>query len=271
MTVLDEIIDGVKEDLAIREAATPLPVIQAMAERQAPALPVLARLSCKDEVGVIAEVKRASPSKGPLAEIADPADLAAQYEAGGASVISVLTEERRFRGRLADLDAVRAAVTIPVMRKDFVVTEYQVWEARAHGADLVLLIVAALDQAMLTQLLSLTHSLGMEALVEVHDEAEADRSATAGARLAGVNARDLKTLEVNRETVARVLPTMSDDVIKVAESGVRDHHDVAYYAARGADAVLVGETLVTGSSPRSVIERFRTAGRANEEGQGISD
>ena len=145
-------------------------------------------------IGVIAEVKRASPSAGELASIADPAALARSYEDGGARIISVLTEERRFHGSLADLDSVRAAVSIPVLRKDFVVGPYQIHEARAHGADMLLLIVAALDQPALESMLERTESLGMTALVEVHTEEEADRALTAGARVIGVNARDLRTL-----------------------------------------------------------------------------
>ena len=151
-------------------------------------------------IGVIAEVKRASPSKGDLADIIDPAALAQAYEAGGARIISVLTEERRFRGSLADLDAVRAAVQIPVLRKDFIVGPYQIHEARAHGADVILLIVAALEQNVLSALLDRTESLGMTALVEVHTEEEADRALQAGASVVGINARNLKTLEVDRDS-----------------------------------------------------------------------
>ena len=190
MNVLDEIVAGVREDLAAREALTPLAEVKAAALDARPALDALAALRAPG-VGVIAEVKRRSPSKGELAEIADPAELAAEYAAGGARVISVLTERRRFGGSLADLDAVRAAVDVPVLRKDFIVTSYQVHEARAHGADLVLLIVAALEQNALVGLLERVESLGMTALVEVHTEDEADRALDAGAQVIGVNARDL--------------------------------------------------------------------------------
>ena len=162
-----------------------------------------------DGVAVIAEVKRSSPSKGELAPIADPAALAADYEAGGAHVISVLTEQRRFGGSLADLAAVRAAVDVPVLRKDFIVTSYQLWEARAYGADLVLLIVAALEQNALTSLVERAESLGLTPLVEVHDEEEVARAVDAGAKVIGVNARNLKTLEVDRDTFARVAPARS--------------------------------------------------------------
>jgi indole-3-glycerol phosphate synthase len=211
-------------------------------------------------VAVIAEVKRSSPSKGALAAIADPAGLAADYEAGGASIISVLTESRLFGGSLADLDAVRARVDVPVLRKDFVVSSYQLWEGRAHGADLALLIVAALDQEALVSLVERTESLGMTPLVEVHDEEELERALDAGARVVGVNARDLKTLEVDRGVFARLAPRIPDGVVKIAESGVRGPHDLLAYAACGADAVLVGEGVVTGGDPRAAVAELVTAG-----------
>lgn len=259
-TVLDDIVAGVREDLAVREAATPLAVLKERAARTAEAKDCVSRLRVEDAVTVIAEVKRSSPSKGALATITDPAALAAEYEKGGATVISVLTEERRFKGSLVDLDHVRAAVDIPVLRKDFVVTPYQVWEARAHGADLVLLIVAALEQTVLTSLVERVHSLGMTALVEVHDSDEAMRAVDAGARVIGVNARNLKTLEVDRGTFARVAPSIPKDVVKVAESGVRGPHDVMDYARAGADAVLVGEALVTDDAPRQSVADLVAAG-----------
>ena len=209
---------------------------------------------------VIAEVKRASPSKGRLADIADPAELAGEYAAGGARAISVLTEGRWFGGSLADLAAVRAAVSVPVLRKDFVVSSYQVHEARAYGADLVLLIVAALEQNALMGLLERIESLGMTALVEVHDEEEADRALAAGARVIGVNARNLRTLEVDRTVFERVAPGLPSDVVKIAESGVRGPHDLIRYASAGADAVLVGEGLVTKKTPRDAVAELVNAG-----------
>jgi indole-3-glycerol phosphate synthase len=212
-------------------------------------------------VAVIAEIKRRSPSKGALADIPDPAELATAYAEGGASAISVLTEQRRFGGSLADLDAVCAAVDVPVLRKDFVVTPYQVHEARAHGADLVLLIVAALAQPLLVDLRQLIEGLGMTALVEVHDEREAERALDAGSTLVGVNARNLKTLEVDRDTFARVRPELPPGITVVAESGVRGPADVQSYAAAGADAVLVGESAVTGADPRAAVTALVAAGR----------
>ncbi|MGY2080930.1 indole-3-glycerol phosphate synthase TrpC [Modestobacter sp. SYSU DS0657] len=259
MSVLDDIVAGVREDVAARQAAVPLPEVQAAARDARPALDALAALRAPG-VGVIAEVKRRSPSKGDLAAITDPAALAAQYAAGGARVISVLTEGRRFGGSHADLAAVRAAVDVPVLNKDFVVSSYQVHEARAHGADLVLLIVAALEQPVLTGLLERIESLGMTALVEVHSEAEADRALAAGASVIGVNARDLTTLSVDRSTFERIAPGLPSEVVKIAESGVRGPHDLISYAGAGADAVLVGEGLVTAGDPRQAVADLVTAG-----------
>jgi indole-3-glycerol phosphate synthase len=258
-SVLDDILVGVREDLAGRQAATSLDALKEHAATVPPALDGYAALRA-DGVSVIAEVKRSSPSKGALAEIPDPAALAADYEAGGAAVISVLTEQRRFGGSLADLDAVRGRVDVPLLRKDFVVTSYQVWEARAHGADLVLLIVAALEQEALISLVERTDSLGMTALVEVHDEEEVARALDAGARVIGVNARDLRTLDVDRDVFGRIAPLIPDNVVKVAESGVRGPHDLLAYASHGADAVLVGEGVVAGGNPRQAVADLVTAG-----------
>jgi indole-3-glycerol phosphate synthase len=259
-TVLDEIIDGVRADLAVRVARLPLDELQSRVRLVEPARDALGVLSAGGGVKVIAEVKRSSPSKGALAMIADPAGLAADYAAGGASLISVLTEERRFGGTLEDLAAVRAAVEIPVLRKDFVLSDYQLWEARAYGADAILLIVAALDQPTLVGLRENAESLGMTALVEVHDEAETDRAVDAGSLVIGINARNLKTLEVDRGTFARLAPLIPAGVIKVAESGVRGPQDVVDYSQAGADAVLVGESLVTGGRPREAVADLVAAG-----------
>lgn len=259
-TVLDEIIDGVRADLAVRQARISVDDLRSRVERIAPARDVFATLSVGVGVKVIAEVKRSSPSKGALAIIADPAGLAIDYAAGGASVISVLTEQRRFGGSLQDLAAVRAAVDIPVLRKDFIVSSYQLWEARAYGADVILLIVAALDQPTLVGLRERAESLGMTALVEVHDEAETERAVEAGARIIGVNARNLKTLEVDRATFARLAPRIPAGIVKVAESGVRGPHDVLEYGRAGAGAVLVGESLVVGGRPREAVADLIAAG-----------
>lgn len=257
--VLDDIVAGVRADLAVREERLPLEKVKELARRAPAPLDAHAALMAPG-VGVIAEVKRASPSKGELAAIADPAALASEYEAAGARMISVLTEERRFGGSLADLDAVRAMVQTPILRKDFVVGSYQVHEARAHGADCVLLIVAALDQNTLIGLRERVESLGMTALVEVHDEEEASRALDAGARVIGVNARNLRTLEVDRSTFSRIAPGLPSGIVKIAESGVRGALDLIEYASAGADAVLVGEGLVTAASPRAACAELVTAG-----------
>lgn len=259
MTVLDSILDGVRADVAARQARLDFGEVKKLAQQAPEPIDATAALQ-EPGIAVIAEVKRASPSRGELAEILNPADLAREYEAGGARIISVLTEERRFQGSLDDLDAVRAAVKIPVLRKDFIVGPYQIHEARAHGADVILLIVAALDQDVLVSLLDRTESLGMTALVEVHTEEEADRALEAGAKVIGVNARNLKTLEVDRDCFARIAPGLPSDVIKVAESGVRGPADLLAYAGAGADAVLVGEGLVTSGDPRAAVADLVTAG-----------
>ena len=255
--VLDEIVAGVREDLAQREATRPLAEVKAAAAAAAPAHDAFAAL-CEPGVAVIAEVKRRSPSA--LASIDDPAELAAQYADGGARVISVLTEQRRFGGSLDDLSDVRARVDIPILRKDFVISSYQVHEARAYGADLVLLIVAALEQNALIGLRERIESLGMTALVEVHTEEEASRALDAGARVIGVNARNLKTLDVDRTIFERIAPGLPTDIVKIAASGVRDRRDLITYAAAGADAVLVGEGLVTAANPRQAVADLVTAG-----------
>ncbi len=259
MTVLDDILAGAAEDLQARQATCSLDDLKAAAQRQAPALDPMPAFRA-DGVSVIAEVKRASPSKGALAAIKDPALLAADYAAGGAATISVLTEKRRFDGSLDDLRAVRARVDVPVLRKDFITTSYQLWEARAAGADLALLIVAALEQPALVSLVERARSIGLTPLVEVHDEEETDRALEAGADLIGVNARDLRTLEVKRDTFVRLAPRIPDGVVKVAESGVRGPHDVLEYGRAGANVVLVGETLVRGEDPRASVADLVAAG-----------
>ena len=243
--LLAELTAGAVEDARTRERTVPLAVMIERAHAATPAIDALAALAPSDHVKIIAEVKRFSPSRGDMAEIADPAALALTYAAAGASAISVLTEERRFKGSLDDLDAVRSVVDIPVLRKDFIATDYQVYEARAHGADIVLLIVAALEQPELIHLYELTRSLGMTALVETHSAVEVTRAVDVGAGLIGVNARDLDTFELDRELFGRIADRIPGSTISVAESAVRSAEDVAHYRAAGADVVLVGEALVT--------------------------
>ena len=258
-TVLDAIVAGVREDLAVRTERVSLSVLERrIAEIPGP-IDAEERLRAEG-LSLIAEVKRASPSKGALADIADPAALARTYADAGATAISVLTEQRRFGGSLDDLDAVRAAVSVPVLRKDFMVTDYQLWEARAHGADIILLIVASLTDEELRRMHALAQDLGMTALVEVHDEGETQRAVDCGARVIGVNARDLKTLEIHPDTFSRLAPIIPPGVVTVAESGIRGADDAAMYAAQGADAVLVGETLVRGPDPSVTVRDIIAAG-----------
>jgi len=259
VSVLDDILVDVRADLAERQDRVSLDELKAKAEGRPDCrnpLPLLRG----DGVSVIAEVKRSSPSKGALAAIADPASLAADYESGGAAVISVLTERHRFGGSLDDLVAVRRAVDVPVLCKDFIVSSYQLWEARVHGADLALLIVAALEQNALVSLVERAKSLGLTPLVECHTAEEVARAVDAGTDVVGINARDLRTLQVDRAVFARVAPHIPDHVVRVAESGVRGPHDVIEYARAGADAVLVGESLVTGRDPRSAVADLVAAG-----------
>lgn len=259
VTVLDDILVGVRADLEQRMAIVPIEELKERAGALPPPRDAVAVLG-GEGVAVIAEVKRASPSKGALASIDDPAALARDYVLGGAHCISVLTEGRRFGGSLTDLAAVRAAVDVPVLRKDFVVSSYQVWEARAYGADIVLLIVAALEQPALVSLVERAQSLGLTPLVEVHEADEVQRALDAGARVIGVNARSLKTLQVDRTIFARLASMIPGTCLKVAESGVRDPRDLIAYAESGADAVLVGESLVTGRDPRSAVHDLVAAG-----------
>lgn len=252
MSVLDDIIADVRTDLEARKAAaTAADLHAALADVEPPRDPMPHfRDRCSS---VIAEVKRRSPSKGPLADIPDPAQLATAYQRGGAAAISVLTEARRFGGSLDDLRTVRAAVDTPLLRKDFVVDPYQVVEARAAGADLVLLIVAALDDASLAELYALARELGMRVLVEVHDPAELERALALGAELVGVNARDLRTLEVDPGVFGRLAPLTDRDTVLVAESGIRGPADVVGYVAQGARVVLVGEALVKDGDPEGAV------------------
>ena len=257
--MLADLTAGAVADAREREQTAPLAAVERAALAHAPALDALAALSPADRVKIIAEVKRASPSRGDLAAIPDPAWQATQYEQGGASAISVLTEQRRFKGTLADLEAVRAAVSLPVLRKDFIATPYQVLEARAAGADLVLLIVAALDQPLLAELHELTLQLGMTPLVETHSLEEVERANDLGARLVGINARDLSTFELDRDLFGRLAPHVADGAVKIAESAVLRPADVAHYRGAGADVVLIGEALVT-NDPVSTLAAFLEAG-----------
>ncbi len=252
MSVLDDIVAGVRIDLAERESGTSLADLRAALADVDPPRDPMPHFRAPGS-SVIAEVKRRSPSKGDLADIPDPASLAGEYAAGGAAAISVLTEQRRFGGSLDDLRAVRAAVDTPLLRKDFIVTPYQLIEARAAGADLALLIVAALDDDLLRRLYDEARELGLTVLVEVHDEPETERAVALGAELIGVNARNLKTLAVDNDTFGRLAPLVPDDRVKVAESGIFGPDDVRRFVTEGARAVLVGEALVKDGEPRRAV------------------
>lgn len=258
MSVLESIIAGVREDLEQRRQRAPRADLELWLEAcVAPTDPLPAFRS--DGLSVIAEVKRRSPSKGDLATITDAAALAGNYEAGGAAAISVLTEQRRFGGSLADFDAVRHRVDIPMLRKDFIVDEYQILEARVHGADMVLLIVAALTDEELTRLLEFSWDLCLTPLVEVHTVDEAARALDAGADLIGVNNRNLKTLDVDLSNFGRIVQHIGDDVVRVAESGILTPDDARRVRDEGADAILVGEALVKHGNPREAVRAL--AGR----------
>jgi indole-3-glycerol phosphate synthase len=253
VSVLDSIIEGVREDLAARRGS--MGALHERIDAQAPALNAHSFLS-RDEMNVIAEVKRSSPSKGNLAPISDPAALAEKYQEAGAAAVSVLTEQRRFGGSLADLDAVRSRIEIPVLRKDFMVDEYQFLEARAHGADIVLLIVAALSKSQLKDFYDLATELGMASLVEVHTQSELESAMEISPRIVGVNSRNLKTLEVSASVFEELIPTIPSSVIRVAESGISTRADVAQAQKAGATAILVGESLVKSGDPISAMREL---------------
>ncbi len=261
---LDTIIAHKREEVARQKQVKPLDTWKAAAESAPPPRDFLTALRAPG-VSLIAEVKKASPSKGLLCPDFDPVRLARAYAANGAAAISVLTDARFFQGSLDDLRAVQQAVDIPVLRKDFVVDAYQVYEARAAGADAVLLIVAALDDATLRDLYALIHQLGMVALIEVHNAAELERALSLRPRLIGVNNRDLHTFHVTLDTTAALRPRLPADVVLVAESGIHTPEDVTRLAAIGVDAMLVGEALVTAENVAEKVRQFTelTANHAN--------
>ena len=252
-SVLDSIIEGVLEDVERR--SIPINQLKAQLSDAADLRGALQALTGSD-MKIISEVKRASPSKGDLGEILQPARLAAQYESGGASVISVLTEERRFKGSMKDFTEVRREVSIPMLRKDFIVTEYQVIESRVLGADLLLLIVAGLSQSQYCDFHQMANELGIDVLVEIHNEEELERALEANPTIVGVNSRNLKTLDVDPRAFDQLLPMIPSGVIKVAESGISERSEVAHVEELGADAILVGETLVRAGDPIAAISRL---------------
>lgn len=248
MTVLDTILEHKREEVGKRRAHVTLSMMKARASEHLAPPPRdfvgALRKKAKDSVALIAEVKKASPSAGVIRADFDPAQIAREYEAAGAACLSVLTDERFFQGHDTFLQQARDAVAIPVLRKDFVVNEYQIYEARALGADAVLLIVAALASSQVEEWGALAQSLGMAALVEVHTAEEMEVAVAARASLIGINARDLKTFATDLAAVERLSPMAPPGTLLVAESGLRDSADVQRVRAAGARAVLVGETFM---------------------------
>lgn len=259
--MLNELFAGSIADALTRREKWPLDKVERSALAQSPAIDALEHLAPSAQIKVLAEVKRASPSRGQMAEIADPAALAKIYSENGASAISVLTEERKFKGSLEDLVAVRTNVSVPLLRKDFIANEYQILEARAAGADVVLLIVAGLAQKDIERLKRFTEELGMTAFVETHSEDELKRALDVDTKMVGINARDLSTFETDRNLFAKLVHLIPEGVIKVAESAVRNADDVAHYRSAGADVALVGEALVT-NDPAAMLQSFLSAGKS---------
>lgn len=253
--MLESLYAGSVADSAAREQNLSISKLESIALSSAQPIDALKALAPVDRIRILAEVKRASPSRGDLAEIPDPTVLAEIYAENGASAISVLTEQRKFKGSLEDLKAVRAKVSVPLLRKDFIANEYQVLEARANGADIVLLIVAGLDEKTLIRLKAFIEELGMTAFVETHNAEEVKLAVDLGAGLLGVNARDLSTFETDRNLFEKLVHLIPEGTIKVAESAVRNADDVRHYRAAGADVVLVGEALVT-NNPAEMLQSF---------------
>jgi indole-3-glycerol phosphate synthase len=255
-SVLDAILARTRERVAAEQGRRPLGSSHPAVTQAPPVRPFGEALVRPGRLNVIAEHKRRSPSRGAIREDLAPADVARRYEAAGAAAISVLTDEPFFGGHLGHLVQARAAVALPVLRKDFVLDPWQVWEARVAGADALLLIVAALTDAELRSLLEVAREAGLDALVEVHDRSELDRALAAGSRIVGVNNRDLRTLAVSLETSLTLAPAIPDDVVAVAESGIRSSADLRRLRDAGFDAFLVGEHLMSAPDPGEALERL---------------
>ena len=252
-SALSEIIEGVLED--VNNRLVPISILEKQLD-QAPVLRDAYSALSKKGLSLIAEVKRSSPSKGTLATISNPVELANSYQVGGAEIISILTEERRFKGSISDLVSVRNAVSVPVLRKDFIVTEFQVYESRIIGSDLLLLIVAGLSKSQLKDYFQLATGLGMQVLVEVHDLSEVELALEIDSKIIGVNCRNLKTLEIDKTAFDLILPRLPENVLKVAESGISTRDEVEKIESLGADAILVGETLVKSGNPVHTIKEL---------------
>lgn len=252
-SALSQIIEGVLADVENR--LVPISILEKQLD-QAPVLRDAYSALSKKGLSLIAEVKRSSPSKGALATISNPVELANSYQAGGSEIISILTEERRFKGNISDLVSVRSAVSIPVLRKDFIVTEFQVYESRIIGSDLLLLIVAGLSKSQLKDYFQIATGLGMQVLVEVHDLSEVELALEIDSKIVGVNCRNLKTLEIDKTAFDLILPRLPANVLKVAESGISTRDEVEKIESLGADAILVGETLVKSGNPVHTIKEL---------------
>lgn len=256
--ILDDIVAAKRIELAATQRRVPLPVLQRMAQAQSPALDFAASLRGED-IRLVAEVKKASPSAGLIRADFNPVEVALIYAANGAAAISVLTETKYFQGSLDDLKNIREAPykkRLPLLRKDFIFEPYQVYETRAHGADALLLIVAILTPDKLKNLLALSRQLGMECLVEIHDEAELKAALKSDVRVIGINNRDLKTFKTDITTTERLRPLIPKDRIVVSESGVNDHNDIAKLRQWGVDAVLIGESLMASSDIAAKIKEL---------------
>jgi indole-3-glycerol phosphate synthase len=246
--ILDDIVRDKRNSLSAVKVGTSLE-LQMERAMSAPRARDFRTPLTRDAINVIAEVKRASPSKGMIRQDFDPLSLALDYEVGGAAAVSVLTEEKYFLGSLTYIETIKDAVRLPVLRKDFIFDEYQVYESRANGADALLLITAILDDATLKELLSLTERLGMTALVEVHDEAELERALLVGAGVIGINNRDLRTFKTDVSVTKRLMPLIPDDVVVVSESGISTRSDIDGLKSAGVDAFLIGEALSKEAAP----------------------
>jgi indole-3-glycerol phosphate synthase len=251
-TILDRIVDARRERLVMEQRRVPLPVLK-MAARKADAPRDFAAALSREGLNVIAEMKKASPSRGVLRADFQPVPLAQSFEQAGAAALSVLTEEEHFQGSLEYLRRAHAGVTLPVLRKDFIVDAWQVWEARAAEADSFLLIVAVLGDGLLRELLALGRELGMEPLVEVHTAEELQRALAAGARILGVNNRDLRSFAVRVETSLELVESIPQECIAVSESGLRTHEDLQRLRAAGFDAFLIGEHLMQAPDPAAAL------------------
>ncbi|MGB3728897.1 MAG: indole-3-glycerol phosphate synthase TrpC [Thermodesulfobacteriota bacterium] len=247
--ILDEIIENKTSEVEVSKISLPLEQIQEQIKDALPSRNFFQAINPEGELKIISEVKHASPSKGIFREDFDPVEIAKSYSAGGASAISVLTDEKYFRGSLSYLKSIRAEVETPLLRKDFIVDPYQVYEARLFGADAILLIVAALDQPSLSNLLELTHSLQMNAIVEVHDEHELDRALEADARIIGINNRDLRTFDVDLNVSIKLSKRVPKDKIVIAESGIGSIEDIDNLRAEGVHVFLIGETFMKAPDP----------------------